>query len=55
MLEALLTGLNMQEELLTGSTCKRDFLQDQNARGTSHRINMQEERLTESTCKRNFS
>ena len=38
-----------------GSTCKRNFSQDQHARGTSHRINMQEELLTWSTCKRNFS
>ena len=56
--------LNMQEELLTGSTCKRNFSQDQHATrnfsqyqhapGTSHRNNMQEELLTESTCKRTF-
>ena len=37
----------MHEELLTGSTCKRNFSQDQHARGTSHRINMHEELLTE--------
>ena len=56
----------MQEELLTGSTCKRNFSllgstcmrnfsQDGHARGTSQRINMQEELLTGSKCKRNFS
>ena len=39
----------------TGSTCKRNFSQDQQARGTSHRINMQEELFTGSTCMRNFS
>ena len=44
----------MHENLLTGSTCKRHFSKDQDARGTSHSINMQEELLTESTCKRNF-
>ena len=44
----------MHEELLKGSTCKRNFSQDQLARGTSHRINMQEELLTGSTCKRSF-
>ena len=38
-----------------GSTCKRNFSQDQHARGTSHRINMHQELLTGSTCKRNFS
>ena len=45
----------MQEELLTGSTCMRNFSQDKHARGTSHRINMQEELLTGSTWKMNFS
>ena len=45
--------INMQEELLTGSTCKRNFSQDQHARGTFHRINMHEELLKGSTCKRN--
>ena len=44
----------MQEELLTGSTCTRNFSQYQHAGGTSHRINMQEELLTESTCKKTF-
>ena len=54
----------MHEELLKGSTCKRNFSQDQHAPGTSHSINMQEELLTgstskeelltESTCKRTF-
>ena len=47
--------INMQEELLTGSTGKRDFSQDLYARGTFHRINMHEELLPGSTCKRNFS
>ena len=45
----------MQEELLTGSTCMRNFSQDGHAWGTSQRINMQEELLTGSKCKRNFS
>ena len=40
----------MQEELFTGSTCTRNFSQDQHAPGTSHRINMQEELLLGSTC-----
>ena len=39
----------------TGSTGKRNFSQDQYARGTFHRINMQEELFTGSTCTRNFS
>ena len=47
--------INMQEELLTGSTGKRNFSQDQYARGTFHRINMHEELLPGSTSKRNFS
>ena len=45
----------MQEELLTGSTCKRNFSQDQHTRGTSHRINMHQDLFTISTCNRNFS
>ena len=47
--------INMEEELLTGSTCKRNFSQDQHARGTSHRINIHQELFTVSTCNRNFS
>ena len=49
----------------TGSTCKRNFSQDQHALGTSHRINMQwgtshrmnmhEKLFTGSTYKSNFS
>ena len=35
-------------------TCKKNFSQDQRAKGTSHRINMQEELLTGWTCTRNF-
>ena len=45
----------MQVELFTGSTCNRNFSQDQHARGTFHRINMHQELLTGSTCTRNFS
>ena len=40
--------INMHQELLTVSTCKRNFSQDQHARGTSYRINMQEDLLTRS-------
>ena len=36
----------MQEELFTGSTCTRNFSQDQHARGTYHRINMHKELFT---------
>ena len=48
----------MHEELLTASTCKRNFSQDQHARdvsndhyarGTFHSINMLEELVIEST------
>ena len=39
----------------TGSTCKRNFSQDQHSRGTSPWINIQEELFTGSTCTRNFS
>ena len=44
----------MEDELFTGSTCKRNFSEDQHARGTSRMLNMQEELHTESTCKRTF-
>ena len=47
--------INMQEELLTGSTCMRNFSQDQHAWGTPFRINMHEELFTGWTCTRNFS
>ena len=43
------------EELLTGSTCKRNFSQDQYARGNFSQDQHAWELLTGSTCKRNFS
>ena len=48
-------GSTMHQELLTGSTCTRNFSQDQHAWGTSHRMNMHEKLFTGSTCKSNFS
>ena len=54
MHEELLKGSTCKRNLLTRSTCTRNFSQYQHARGTSHRINMHEELLTESTYKRTF-